>query len=506
MQPKQVDLFIIGGGINGVGVAADAAGRGLSVILCEKDDLASHTSSASTKLIHGGLRYLEQYDFKLVREALREREILLHNAPHLVHPLEFVLPHDAHLRPAWIIRLGLLLYDYLSNRKILTRSHQINFKTDKRGHPLQEKFIRGFSYMDCQTDDARLVVANAMQAKQRGAVILTQTEVIKLQRISPGWQITVKYKNTEKCEHFIAKGVINAAGSWVVDILKIQASITTSLQIKWVKGSHFIVPKLYPGDFAFILQNKDQRIVFVIPYQQHYSLIGTTDVVYNGDPNHVRISDQEIEYLIQIVNEYLKARIKREHIVWSYAGIRSLYDDTKNKNPSKMTREYHLELMDEGGQYPLLSIFGGKLTTYRRLAEHVLEKLAPYYPTMGKPWTCNAFLPGGDLGGVDFSDFVIQLKQHYHQLPDRLLQRLAKNYGALCYEILKNAKTTADLGIAFSADLYEAEVKHLLMREWATSCDDILWRRTKLGITLLPDEINRLTDFCCLQRTFARNS
>lgn len=495
MQLKQVDLFIIGGGINGVGIAADAAGRGLSVLLCEKDDLASHASSASTQLIHGGLRYLEQYDFKLVRNALHEREILLRSAPHLIHPLEFLLPHDRHSRPMWMIRLGLLFYDYLSRRKILQRSRYVDFTKDIRARVLQDRLRRGFSYMDCQTDDARLVVTNALQAQRHGASILTQREVMKLELLENGWQITIKNKKTQHTETIMSKAVVNAAGAWVIDVLKNRANLKPIGDIRWIKGSHFVVPKLYDGNFAFLLQNCDQRVVFIIPYQHHYSLIGTTDLVYEGDPNDVKISLEERKYLIDIVNGYLKTPIHVRDIIWSYSGIRSLYAESKQADPSKITRDYHLELTEKNG-CPLLSVLGGKLTTYRHLAEEVLTRLRPYFPEMGEAWTHKAVLPGGDLQGMNFIDFFQQLKKKHAELPQCLLQRLAKNYGSLCDEILMNVTTIRDLGMAFSADLYEIEVKYLLKNEWATCCDDIIWRRTKLGIHMKPKEINQLTDYC----------
>lgn len=496
MQQKTVDLFVIGGGINGVGVATDAAGRGLSVVLCEKDDLANHTSSASSKLIHGGLRYLEQYEFKLVREALREREILLHIAPHLVQPLEFVLPYDTHLRPAWMIRLGLWLYDYLASRKQLKRSQKINFKTDERGNVLQEKFRHGFSYMDCRTDDARLVVMNAMLARQHGALILTRHEVQKLERCAKGWRITVFDKQSSEIKIFLAQAVVNATGAWVADVLKNLAAIKSSSTVKWVKGSHFIVPKLYPGDHAYILQNPDQRIIFVIPYKHDYSLIGTTDVVYSGDLNHIEISKAETDYLLQSVNYYFKQAVDHADILWSYSGIRALYDTTDSTSPSKITREYHLEINDDQGHFPLLSIFGGKLTTYRSLAAHVLEKLAVYFPNLAPAWTANGILPGGDLGGVSFREFVRQLKKQYPLLSPKLLQRLAENYGAYALKILSGVDTPADLGQCFAEDLYAVEIDYLLVEEWAKTSNDILWRRTKLGISISPEAITQLEEYC----------
>jgi len=494
MQPNIIDICVIGGGINGVGVAADAAGRGLSVTLCEKDDLASHTSSESSKLIHGGIRYLEQYEFKLVREALREREILLRNAPHLVHPLQFVLPYDNHLRPAWMIRIGLLMYDYLAKRKQLGASQKINLRTDPRGLELQEQFSMGFTYMDCRTDDARLVVTNAILAREKGAHILTRTRCVHARRINNYWEITLIDEKTNQTFNIYAKAIVNAGGPWVSHILQDVTHTAAKSQVKLVKGSHFTVPKLYPGAHAFILQHPDKRVIFTIPYQGDFTLIGTTDIVFNADPNQVEISEAEIDYLLKMLAYYFKNPPTKEDINWTYSGVRALYNDEALK-PSEITREYHLELTAMDEQSPILSIFGGKLTTYRTLAEHVLEKLMPYFPHMKKSWTANAVLPGGDLRGVAFPEFVMQLKQQYAFLPANMLVRYAQSYGSLSHQILQNIQHVSDLGQHFGAHLYSKEVDYLIQNEWAKTTEDIIWRRSKLGLFLQPEEIINLNTY-----------
>lgn len=494
MQTFKTDLLIIGGGINGVGVAVDAVGRGLSVVLCEKDDLANHTSSASSKLIHGGLRYLEQIEFKLVREALKEREILLRKIPYLVHSLKFVLPHDRHLRPAWLIRMGLFLYDYLAKRESLKGAKKLDLHQVIEGKPLREKFKVGFSYMDCYTDDARLVVVNALDAKKRGAKIFTRTCCYSAKREEGGWAASLKDSHNQKEFTVHAKAIVNAAGPWVSNILQEVVNITSSSQVRLIKGSHFTVPKLYKGNHAYILQNPDGRVVFVVPYKRDFSLIGTTDIVFATDPNHVVISNEEIEYLLQSVNYYFTRAVAKKDINWSYAGVRSLYDD-KSKKASEITREYHLDLNDENGQTPIISIFGGKITTYRSLAEHVLSKLSPYFSNMTGNWTEKSKLPGGDLSGYSFDNFVKKLKQEYPWVPKRMLYRHAESYGNITHKILKNAKTLNDLGKHFGADLYEAEVRYLIKEEWVQTCEDLIWRRSKLGLFLTEAEIAQLKEY-----------
>lgn len=491
MHAEVFDIVVIGGGINGVGIAADAAGRGLRVLLCEKDDLANHTSSASSKLIHGGLRYLEQYEFRLVKEALREREVLLNIAPHLVHPLEFVLPYDSHLRPRFMIRMGLFLYDYLGHRKKLRRSRSVDFATDVRGASLRKQFTTGFSYMDCWTDDSRLVVMNAMRASEKGAQILTRTEVVSARRGPKTWEIKIFDKKAKKTSEIQAKCLVNATGAWVSDILQNVTHTSHQSQIKMVKGSHFIVPKLYQGDFAYILQNPDQRIIFVIPYGKNFSLIGTTDVIYTANPNNIEISEEEVNYLLTSVGYYFSNQPKRADIAWSYSGVRALYNDSA-KNPSKITREYHLELNEEQGRCPILSVFGGKLTTYRTLAEHVMYDLRKFFPSMGRMWTNQGIIPGGDFKENTFQVFNKNLQKTYPKLAAEMLDRFARSYGSLAYTILSDAQEVSDLGEHFGADLYAREVDYLVQQEWAQTSEDILWRRSKLGISFIPAEVAAL--------------
>lgn len=486
-----VDVLVIGGGINGVGIATDAAGRGLSVILCEKDDLASHTSSASTKLIHGGLRYLEQIEFKLVHEALREREILLKRAPHLVHPLKFVLPYDAHYRPAWIIRLGLKFYDCLVRHSAFKRSQGMNLERETEGKPLKSAFNRGFSYYDSRTDDARLVVTNAIEAKNKGAVILTRTECVSAQRDTHYWSVRLKDQKTDQIKTIYAKAIVNAAGTFVSCVLQSVFNQPLDSRIHLIKGSHIVIPKLYQGDWAYLLQNRDKRVVFAIPFQGEFTLIGTTDVPYKGDLDNVQITDDEIRYLIRVTHHYFKNPIQQSDIYWSYAGVRALYDSRKNE-AQKITREYHLEINDLKGELPLISIFGGKLTTYRSLAETVLKQLNAYFPDMKKPWTSKAPLPGGDFEEKTFESFFENLTQQYAWVHKPLLYRYAENYGTQIHCILMGTKTLSNLGQHFGAGLYEREVVYLKEHEWAVTAEDILWRRSKLGLFLDECEVNQL--------------
>lgn len=494
MKTLTCDLLVIGGGINGVGVAADAAGRGLSVILCEKDDLANHTSSASSKLIHGGLRYLEQIEFKLVHEALREREILLHKAPFLVHPLAFVLPMDKHLRPAWEIRLGLFLYDYLARRESLKGSKKLSLRDVPEGKPLKETFTAGFCYMDCETDDARLVIINAQAARANGATILTRTHCQRAVRDNGQWVAQLQHRTKKENYTVTAKAIVNAAGPWVSEILQQVTHTSASSQVRLIKGSHFVIPKLYEGNFAYVLQNADKRVVFAIPYRQEFTLIGTTDIAFTGDPQHVEISEEEIHYLCNTINYYFSRSISASDIRWSYAGVRSLYDNHAEK-AQKITREYHLDVDDVNGAAPILSIFGGKITTYRSLAEQVLKKLKPYFITMGGPWTATAILPGGDINGKKFTDFVADVIQQYAWLPAKLIQRYAGSYGTQLHQLLKGLQSVNDLGQHFGGGLYEKEVLYLIENEWAQTAEDILWRRSKLGLFLTDGEVEKLQQY-----------
>lgn len=488
------DLLIIGGGINGVGIALDAAGRGLTVVLCEKDDLGNHTSSASSKLVHGGLRYLEQMELKLVHEALREREILLHKAPHLVRPITFILPHDAHLRPIWMIRLGLYFYDYLSRRKQLKRSKKLNLLKIFEGTPLKKKFKTGFSYMDCQVDDSRLVISNAIGAKEKGSTIFTRTICSSAVREKHYWRVNLYDQFNQTKRVIFAKAIINASGPWVKQVTDIITKTSSTSRLRLVKGSHIVVPKLYNGNHAYILQNLDRRVIFAIPYKNVFTLIGTTDVSFEGDPNNVNISDKEINYLFDCINYYFLKSLSKEVIKWTFAGVRALFDDQAEK-AQKVTRDYHLELNDQNGRLPIISIFGGKLTTYRSLAEQVLLKLRPYFPNMGRPWTSNSILPGGELKASNFEDFLLKMEKKYPWLPKTILVRYADNYGSLIDILLENVNSIKDLGIYFGGGLYEKEVRYLLKHEWAKTTEDIIWRRTKLGLTLSKTEVKRLEEF-----------
>lgn len=490
-----VDLLVIGGGINGAGIAADAAGRGLSVALCEKDDLANATSWKSSKLIHGGLRYLEYYDFNLVRKALREREILLRKAPHLIQPLEFIMPYVKQIRPAWLIRIGLFLYDHLSKRHILPSSKRLNLSKDKVGIPLKKTFQTGFSYYDCYGDDSRLVVVNVMQAKELGAKIFTHTEFISAQREQAGWNVLLRDKMSQQDFSISAKAIVNAAGPWVDQVVRGEANVKTKHHISLVKGSHIVVPKLYPENHAYILQNDDKRIIFVIPFAEKYSLIGTTDVAYSGDLDTVEISPAEITYLLESINHYFAQRIKAEDIIWSYAGVRPLQREEDANNPSAITRDFTLELNNENGQAPALNIFGGKLTTYRELAEEAVNLLKPFFPNMGPAWTAQKPLPGGSIPEANFKKFLAAIAGKYSWIPADLLKHYAKNYGSLIHVLLENAHTLKDLGQHFGANLYQLEVEYLIKYEWAKSADDILWRRTKFGLGFSADEKEKLNQF-----------
>lgn len=475
-----VDLLVIGGGINGTGVAADAAGRGLSVLLCEQNDLASATSSASSKLIHGGLRYLEHYEFRLVKESLAEREVLLRVAPHLVQPLRFTLPHRPHLRPAWMLRSGLFLYDHLSKRAILPSAHGVRFDASS---PLKEDIKRGFEYSDCWVDDARLVVSNALAAHHHGAQILTRHRCLAARR-DPSthlWQVSLEDQRSGARRTVYAKALVNAAGPWINQVFSETLDLPSPRRIRLIKGSHIIVPRFhsYPG--AFILQNTDQRIVFVLPYQDDFHLIGTTDEEYHGDPSQVSISPDEIQYLLTVVNDHFKAQLEASQIVSHYSGVRPLCDD-ESSDPSAITRDYTLELLHHQGSCPLLAIFGGKITTYRRLAEAALSRLQPYFPRMGSAWTAYHPLPGASTETPTQEAVRQRIQQAHPWLPSSLLERFSRSYGTLCLMFLQGITGEEELGQDFGHGLYQAEVDYLRTQEWAYEVDDILWRRTKLGL------------------------
>lgn len=483
------DLLVIGGGINGVGIARDAAGRGLRVLLCEKGDLAEHTSSASTKLIHGGLRYLEHYEFRLVREALAERERLMRLAPHIIWPLRFVLPHDAGLRPAWMLRIGLFLYDHLARLKALPRSQALRLTREGVGAPLQVRLTRGFAYADCWVEDSRLVVLNALDAAERGAGIRTRTAVESARRETDAWTATLYDAETRRRESVRARAIVNAAGPWVGETLLRTLSVEARPKVRLVKGSHIVVRRLYDGPQAYILQQPDRRIVFAIPYEREFTLIGTTDVAHEGGPGPVRISAEEMRYLCACINRSFERQIGPDDVVWSFSGLRPLYDDAA-ASASAVTRDYVLDL-DHAGP-PVLSVFGGKITTYRRLAEHALEKLGPHLPGMKPAWTGGAPLPGGDMAGADFDGFARTLAAAYPFLPLPTVRRLARAYGTRAERLLGDARALSDLGETFGSDLSAREVDYLVRHEWARMPDDILWRRSKLGLRMDREGVARL--------------
>ena len=480
------DLAVIGGGINGTGIARDAAGRGLSVLLVEKDDLASHTSSCSTKLIHGGLRYLEYYEFRLVAEALAEREILLRAAPHIISPLQFVLPHEPHLRPAWMIRAGLFLYDHLGGRRTLPASFGVSLQGTRWGAGLQEKFTRGFVYSDARVDDARLVVLNALGAKENGAEIRTRTRLVGARREGGLWHIELA-DGSGSSARVRCRGLVNATGPWVKQLRDAASSALGRENLRHIKGSHIVVPRVHAEEHAYILQNSDQRIVFIIPYQGVFSLIGTTDISLEDFEKPV-ISREEIDYLCDIANSYLAAPIRPRDVVWSYSGVRALYDDGSD-NPSAITRDYVLKLdPGERGEAPMLSLFGGKITTYRRVAETVLAELKPFFPQMKREWTAGAPLPGGDMPAGGLAACERDLAARYPGLPGELRRALLHRHGTRASRVLGEAKSAAELGTHFGHTLYAAEVDYLVAVEWARSAEDVLWRRTKCGLHLSAEQ------------------
>jgi len=502
----QCDLLVVGGGINGVGIARDAAGRGLSVVLCEQDDLAAHTSSASSKLIHGGLRYLEHGEFGLVRKALREREVLLRSAPHIIQPLRFVLPHSAGQRPAWLMRAGLFLYDRLARREILPGSDGIALRAHPAGAPLKPEFTLGFEYSDGWVDDARLVVLNALDAAQKGARILVRTRCLSARREGQYWLAELQDGEGAALQVH-ARAMVNAAGPWAAQFLqRTGAGATPALRL--VKGSHIVVRGLFDHRFAYIFQHPDRRIVFAIPFQQDFTLIGTTDVTYQGDPAAVAIDEDEIAYLCELANRYFRRPLTASDVVWSYSGVRPLVEDEAD-DPSAITRDYRLDLDRQGP--PLLSVFGGKITTYRKLAEEALDLLAKPLGCNAGGWTAGAVLPGGDLGAggavaghvhVDrFEHFLDCARMRYAHLPAPLLARWARSYGTLIHTLLAGRDTEQDLGEQLLPGLYEAEIDYLVRHEWAMTARDILWRRTKLGLHLPQDAEQRLDAWLGMRQT-----
>jgi glycerol-3-phosphate dehydrogenase len=488
------DIAVIGGGVNGCGIARDAAGRGLSVLLVEKDDLASGTSAASTKLIHGGLRYLEHYEFGLVRESLKEREVLWAMAPHIIWPLRFVLPHHQGLRPAFIIRLGLFLYDHLGGRKLLPPTRTLDLREHPAGKPLKPEFKKGFEYSDCWVEDARLVVLNAMDAAQRGADIRVRTELLNARRKGDHWEAEVADRTTGRTETIRARILVNSAGPWVADVLARRLGRNTQSRVRLVKGSHIVVPRLTEHDRAYIFQNADGRIIFAIPYERDFTLIGTTDIEFTGDPANVQIDPDEISYLCDAASEYFKAPVRTNQVVWTYSGVRPLYDDG-GEAAQAVTRDFVLELDATEGQAPLLSVFGGKITTYRHLAEEALKKLSEWLGNVGPAWTRGATLPGGDFPARGFDALTDEIASGFPGLPRPLIERLARAYGTRTYRIIDGCQQTSDLGRRFGADLYEREVAYLAEAEWAREPDDILWRRSKLGLRFTSEERGALEEW-----------
>lgn len=488
------DLLVIGGGINGTGIARDAVGRGASVLLVEMGDLAGATSSASTKLIHGGLRYLEYYEFDLVRKALKEREVLWRMAPHIAWPLRFILPHHKDLRPAWLLRVGLFLYDHLGGRKLLPATRTVRLDQPPFSQGLKELFGKGFEYSDCWVDDARLVVLNARDAADRGAEIMTRTRCISARRDGGQWRAVLKELASGEEKTVTANVVVNAAGPWVADMLNGVVGSNSTSRVRLVKGSHIIVPRRFEHDRCFIFQNGDGRIVFAIPYETDFTLIGTTDVDYQDDLGKVEISAEEIDYLCKAASEYLEDPVMPADVVHTYSGVRPLYDDGA-EDAKAATRDYVLEL-DVGEDKPaVLSVFGGKITTYRKLAEQVLEKLEPFLPFKRGVWTAGAPLPGGDFKVDGFDAEVRRLKTDYPFLDTAFATRLIRLYGTDARSILGEATQLSDLGRCFGGTLFEAEVRWLMKREWACTAEDVLWRRTKLGLRLSREEVSELDTF-----------
>ena len=489
-EPQVFDLAIIGGGINGCGIARDAAGRGLSVFLCEKGDLAEGTSSRSTKLIHGGLRYLEQYDFRLVREALTEREVLWRIAPHIVRPLRFVLPHQAGLRPAWMLRAGLFLYDHLGGRRRLPGTRVLDLSSDAAGKPLRPGiFGTGFEYSDCWVDDARLVVLNARDAAERGATIRTRTRAVAASRTGGIWHLTVAAHGNAQ-ETIAARVLVNAAGPWVEEVAAVGAGRQGPRRVRLVQGSHIVVPRLFDHGRAYIFQHPDGRIVFAIPYEATFTLIGTTDRDYAGDPSRVSATTEEIAYLCKAASAVFARGVSPEDVVWSYSGVRPLQDDGTSEARSA-SRDYLLELDDPQGKAPLLSIIGGKITTYRRLAEAVLERLGPYLPVVGglaAGWTGTTPLPGGEFDAGDLPALVGRLLRSQPSLDEPHAMRLVGAYGTRAQRVLASAPVQGGLGRHFGATLTEAEVRYLVDQEWAATAEDVLWRRSKLGLHMTAQE------------------
>lgn len=491
MAGRTVDIAIIGGGVNGCGIARDAAGRGLSVFLCEMGDLAQGTSSSSTKLYHGGLRYLEYYEFRLVREALEEREVLLRAMPHIAWPMRFVLPHHRGLRPAWLLRLGLFIYDHLGRRRSLPATRSVDLRNGPLGAALKHGFTLGFEYSDGWVQDSRLVVLNARDAAQHGAAINVRTRCLSAQQADGLWRLEVQDTDTGATRTVEARALVNAGGPWVSEIIGSCVRLNTQDRVRLVRGSHIVVRKRFEHDRAYIFQSADGRVIFAIPYEDDFTLIGTTDRDHEGSPSNAVCTPEETDYLCAAVSEYFRDPVTPEDVVWTYSGVRPLYDDGA-KSATAATRDYVLKVERPSGAAPLLNVFGGKITTYRRLAEAAMEKLRPFFPDMGGSWTAGAHLPGGDfaLGGA--ADLSARLRDRYPFLDETWANRLVRTYGTDAFEMLGDTSDPAALGRDFGATLTEAEVGWLMEKEWARRADDILWRRTKLGLRMTSDQAEAL--------------
>jgi|TARA_B110000977_G_C11090582_1_gene496698 glycerol-3-phosphate dehydrogenase len=512
-QTSEVDLFVIGGGINGCGIARDAAGRGLSVSLAEMSDLASATSSASTKLFHGGLRYLEFFEIRLVREALKERETLLKAMPHISWPMRFVLPYHKDLRfegdtptskilnfvmpwmrgrrPAWLIRFGLFLYDNLGGRNILPGTTTVDLTTDPVGQPLKDRFIKAYEYSDCWIEDSRLVILNARDAQARGAQIMTQTKVLSAQRVNDVWHITTEDQGTKETQLTVARMLVNAGGPWVEDIIRNTVRITSSERVRLVRGSHIVTQKLFDHDKCYFFQGEDGRIIFAIPYETDFTLIGTTDSDHDAPSIKPECSEAEADYLRAFASGYFKRPITKEDIVWSYAGVRPLYDDGLS-SATAATRDYVLKLNQDDGGAPLLNVFGGKITTHRKLAEAALAKICPFFPNAGANWTAGISLPGGDFPLDGVIALIRSLRKNYPFLDEAWARRLVRAYGSEARIILGDAKSTEDLGRKFAATLTEREIVWLMEKEYARTAEDVVWRRSRSGLRMTQAEIGEL--------------
>lgn len=491
------DLLVIGGGINGAAIACDAAGRGASVILAEQRDFAEGTSSRSSKLIHGGLRYLESYDFRMVREALIEREILMAKAAHLVRPLRLVLPHVAGQRPLWMIRLGLLLYDHIAPRRYLPASKTLNLLDHPAGAALKPEFRRGFAYSDCTGDDARLVIANLLGAQQHGATILARHAFVSAARDGALWHCRLKDMETGEPRNVTARAIANAAGPWVTQVAGSIGGSNTARRMRLVKGSHLVVRRQWPGEHGYFLQTADGRLMEAFPYEEDFTSIGTTDEPWDGVPEDVVVAENEIDYMLTEVNRFFRRPVTRDDIVWMYAGVRPLFEvgGGRDSNLSTLTRDYAFEVDHADGQAALLTVFGGKLTTHRKVAEQAVAKLQPFLKLASPNRTATETLPGGDFGGEGYDGFEAALIREHPGLPANQLQRFARLYGTRARELLAGAKIPADLGQNFGADLQAREIDFLMAAEWARTANDILWRRTKLGLRLTVAEVEAVVQY-----------